>query len=103
MKEARIENDVETYLKKQAEKNGYLCYKFVSPGHNGVPDRLIIGHGRTFFVETKAPNGTPRKLQQKVIEKMRNNGADVYIINTKAKVDELFEKTLIESKNNIST
>lgn len=97
MKEARIENDVETYLRKKAESNGYLCYKFVSPGHNGVPDRLIIGYGKTFFVETKAPGGVPRKLQQKVIARIRNHGADVYVIDTKAKVDELFDKILAKS------
>lgn len=94
----KLEGTVENYLRKQAEKNNYLCYKFVSPGNNGVPDRCIIGHGKTFFVETKAPGGEPRKLQQKVIAKMQKHGATVFVIDTKEKVDRLFDTILNDEK-----
>lgn len=85
------ESVVEKYLRKQAEAHGYLCYKFVSPAHNGVPDRVLIGHGLTFFVELKAPGEEPRKLQQRVIEHIRDHGGTVYVIDTKDGVNELFE------------
>ena len=85
------ESVVEKYLRKQAEEHGYLCYKFVSPAHNGVPDRVLIGHGLTFFVELKAPGEEPRKLQQRVIERIRDHGGTVYVIDTKEGVNELFE------------
>ena len=49
------ETEVETYLRKTANANNFLCYKFKSPGNNGVPDRVLIGHDMVFFVETKAP------------------------------------------------
>ena len=35
------ESTVEKYLKKEANKLGFLCFKFTS-GNNGVPDRIII-------------------------------------------------------------
>lgn len=87
------ESVVEKYLRKQAEAHGYLCYKFVSPAHNGVPDRVLIGHGLTFFVELKAPGKEPRLLQLRVIERIRNHGGTVYVIDSKDGVNELF-KTL---------
>lgn len=92
------EGTVESYLRKQANLHNYLCYKFVSPGNNGVPDRCLIGNGKTFFVETKAPGGKPRKLQEKVMEKMKNHGATVFVIDTKEKVDKLFDEILIDDK-----
>lgn len=88
------ESIVETHLRKQAKEHGYLCYKFTSPGNNGVPDRILIGHGKVLFIETKAPKKVPRKLQERVHEKMRDHGANVLVIDTKEKVDDLFAKIL---------
>ena len=46
-----LEKEVEAYLKKVANKNGFLCYKFTCPSTAGVPDRILMGYGRCFFVE----------------------------------------------------
>ena len=87
------EGVVESYLKNKAKENGCLCYKFVTGGSmSGVPDRVIIGHGKTIFVETKAPGKVPRKLQQYVIRTMREHGATVYVADTKDKVDGLINE-----------
>lgn len=90
------EATVERYFKKQAEKHDFLCYKFVSPANDGVPDRIIIGHGHTIFVELKAPGEVPRKLQLRVMEKIKKHGGECYVIDTKDKVDALFNKILGE-------
>ena len=87
-----IETDIEQYLKKTAEAHGYLCYKFKSPGTNGVPDRILIGHGETFFVETKRPGEKPRRLQKTIIKDMKAHGATVLIIDTIEQIDNLFER-----------
>lgn len=92
------ESAVETYLKKTAISNGYLCYKFTSPGEDGVPDRVLIGHGLTFFVETKAPGKDLRKLQKYVRKQILNHGGIDLIIDTKEKVNQLFEM-LSQNKN----
>ena len=46
------ESYIESYLVRKVKEHGGLCYKFVSPGNPGVPDRLIITPtGKTIFVE----------------------------------------------------
>lgn len=88
------ESEIETFLRKQAKLHDYLCYKFTSPANDGVPDRILIGHGKTLFVETKAPGEKPRKLQERVIQRMKNHGATVFVIDTKEKVTQLFNEIL---------
>lgn len=88
----KAENHVEQYLLKQCEASGFLCYKFVAPGRNGMPDRVVIGAGRVVFVETKAPGGRPRKLQLVVHQEMRDHGADVRVISTRQQVDDFIKE-----------
>ena len=83
------EGKIETYLRKQAEKIGYLCLKFTSPANNGVPDRIVIGDNLTVFIELKAPGEEPRPLQRRVINNMIQRGAYVYVIDNKKDIDKL--------------
>lgn len=92
----KAEGYVENYLKTQAEKQGFLCQKFVSPSNSGVPDRVLIGYGKTIFIETKSKDGKLRVLQEKIIEIMRKHGAIIYVANTRPQVLEI----LNEIKNN---
>lgn len=83
---------VEQYLVKGCNKLKYLCYKFTSPGHNGVPDRIVICPAGTFFVELKAPNEEPRKLQKAIMAKMIEAGALVRVIDTREGVDAFLDE-----------
>lgn len=83
------ENYIESYLKTKAEEIGFLCYKFVSPANDGVPDRIIIGNNITIFVETKAPGEKARDLQKKTINDMIDKGAYVYVIDNRPDIDKL--------------
>lgn len=59
------ESIVEKKFAAEVKKRGGLAVKFVSPGFNGVPDRLVLfPGGRMAFVELKAPGETMRPLQQ---------------------------------------
>lgn len=59
---------------------GGLCYKFVSPGNPGVPDRLILlPGGRILFVELKTPGGKLSNIQSWRIQEMRERDADVRV------------------------
>lgn len=50
------ESTVERVLQKSIKQQGGWCLKFVSPGTDGVPDRIcILPGGVVAFVETKAP------------------------------------------------
>ena len=92
-----LENEIEKYFKKQVEKRGWICWKFVSPGTMGVPDRIVIGpKGQALFVELKRPDiGGTSKVQRYRIRQLRNLGHLVCIVNTKKKVD-VFVKMLEE-------
>lgn len=83
---------VEDYLTTQAEKNGYLCLKFTSPSFSGVPDRILIGHGEVFFIETKARGKTTRPQQNTVIDLMKEHGAVVYVADTREKIDKVLSE-----------
>lgn len=83
------ERVVESALVTACRRAGLLCLKFVSPGHDGVPDRIVIGPAGTVFVEVKRPGGRLRPLQQAVIGKMRAHGADVRVIDGLAGVTAL--------------
>lgn len=86
------EGTIENYLIKKATENNCLCYKFVSPGKRGVPDRIVIGKGKTIFVELKSETGSLRKQQEYRIQQMIEHGADVRVLNTKEKIDKFFEE-----------
>lgn len=86
------EGQIENYLAAESAKRHYLCMKFISPSTDGVPDRIIMGKGLTFFVETKAPGEKTRKLQRSVIRKMMGYDAVVYVADTKQKVDTLLDE-----------
>lgn len=86
------EGQIESYLIKQAKKYGFLYYKFTAPGRNGVPDRILIGHGHTIFIELKRPGGKLRELQEEIINDMKSHGAEVYVLDTKSAVDNLINK-----------
>ena len=70
MKESALERRVVAYCKGR----GMLCYKFTSPSHRGVPDRLILYRGRALFLELKAPGKTPDPLQEREAELIRTVG-----------------------------
>ena len=82
------EREVEAHYKKLIEDAGGLFIKFTSPSHSGVPDRVVIlPNGRIYFVEFKAPNKKPRPLQLHIINKIRELGCEVRVIDRK--VDKL--------------
>ena len=64
------EKEVEQKLVKAVKARGGICPKWVSPGFDGMPDRIVFLPGRHIgFVEVKAPGEKPRALQ-----KIRKNG-----------------------------
>lgn len=91
MKESRIESR----LVRMVRDRGGLCYKFVSPGNPGVPDRIIITPaGRTVYVELKTEVGRLAAIQKWQHGEMRKRGADVRTLKgldqVKAFVEEVF-------------
>ena len=76
-----IEKDIEKILVKEIKAAGGLAYKFISPGNDGVPDRIVIlPGGDVLFVELKSDKGRLTKLQLRQIERIRETGAEVWVV-----------------------
>lgn len=89
------ESTIESRLVRMVRERGGLCYKFVSPGNPGVPDRIVITpDGRTVYVELKTEIGRLANIQRWQIAEMRKRGADVRVVKgmdaAKAFVKEVF-------------
>ena len=88
------ERDVEAYLRRKVEMAGGAAFKFVAPGNNGVPDRIVIlPGGRVYFVEMKTRGGTLSGIQRLQQERIRKRGCEVRTIWTRAQVDEFMQET----------
>lgn len=90
------ERDVEKYLVERVERLQGRADKFVSPGLNGVPDRLVkLPLWPAFLVELKKP-GEPLKTHQVEVHKdMRRAGWDIYVVDTIEGVDDLLKGYLL--------
>ncbi len=89
-----LEKSIESRL---CEKVGGVLHgraiKLISPGLNGVPDRLLLlPGGRCVFAELKAPGKKPTRLQRQVHDRLRNLGFEVIIVDSPAGVDSLVER-----------
>ncbi len=87
------EADIEAYLREKvrAVLHG-KAYKWVSPGNNGVPDRMVcLPGGRVVFAELKAPGKQPRPEQAAKHRELRALGFLVEVLDSKAAVDAFIE------------
>ena len=76
------ESVIEKALVKEAKSRGGMAVKFVSPGFDGVPDRLVLLPGGKFaFVELKAPGKKLRPLKEKRKHQLEALGFSVYVID----------------------
>ncbi len=76
------EKTTETKLVKAVRTIGGLAPKFVSPGFDGVPDRLVLlPGGRIAFIELKAEGKTLRPLQVRRKKQLEALGFSVYCID----------------------
>ena len=76
------ERDIEQKLVKAVKTAGGICPKLVSPGTDGMPDRImLLPGGRIGFAEVKAPGKNPRPLQVKRHEQLRSLGFPVFILD----------------------
>ena len=91
MREKKIEQKLVTAVKK----HGGICPKFVSPGFDGMPDRLLLlPHGRFAFVEVKAPNQKPRPLQLSRHRRLRRLGFRVYVLDALEDIDKIIKEVM---------
>lgn len=77
------EKTIEEHLVKAVRLMGGLAPKFVSPGLDGVPDRLLLlPDGRMAFAELKAPGKQLRPLQNRRKRQLETLGFRVFVIDS---------------------
>lgn len=82
------ERFIEKKLVDAVKKMGGLAPKFVSPGLDGMPDRIVLfPMGRIAFVELKAPGGKMRPLQVRRKRQLEGLGFLVYCIDDVSQID----------------
>lgn len=87
------EKQVEQKLVLAVKARGGICPKFVSPGFDGMPDRIVLLPGRHFgFVEVKAPGEVPRPLQVSRHRLMEKLGFQVYVLDDPEKIGGILDE-----------
>ena len=82
-----LEKIIERKLVAGVQKLGGIAPKFVSPGLDGVPDRLILlPGGRIAFAELKAPGKTLRPIQVVRKRQLESLGFLVYVIDSEEQI-----------------
>ena len=77
------EKTIEKKLVIAAKDMGGIAPKFMSPGFDGMPDRIVLlPGGRIGFVEVKVPGKAPRPLQEARHRMLRLLGFKVYVLDT---------------------
>ena len=76
------EKVIEQQLVHAVKSMGGIAPKLVSPGFDGMPDRLVLlSGGRLAFVELKAPGKSLRPLQEKRKRQLQALGFLVFCVD----------------------
>lgn len=87
------EKQIESKLVKAVRTVGGMCPKLVSPGTDGMPDRLVLLPGcRIGFVEVKAPGKEPRPLQTQRHRQLRALGFPVFVLDDPEQVPQIVKE-----------
>ncbi len=91
------ERIIESKLTRATKAMGGLALKFISPGYDGVPDRIVLfPGGRIAFVEVKAPGEKPRPLHLSRHRLLRRLGFRVYVLDAAEQIGGILDE--IESQ-----
>jgi hypothetical protein len=88
---------VERWLGEKLTRLGCLYWKFVSPGTNGVPDRIVVlptnyperREGIVYFVETKSLTGVESEKQKYRQEQLEARGIRHRVVKGRRGAEEL--------------
>jgi len=84
------EKIIECKLVQAAKAMGGIAPKFVSPGFDGMPDRIVLlSGGKIGFVEVKRHGEKPSPLQKSRHGLLRRLGFRVYILDDTEQIGEI--------------
>ena len=84
------ERQIESKLIFAVKAEGGMCPKLISPGTDGMPDRMVLlPEARIGFVEVKAPGQKPRPLQERRHAQLRDLGFMVFVLDDAEQIPEI--------------
>ena len=87
------EKIIEQKFRAAVRAVGGVAVKFVSPGLDGMPDRLaLLPGGKMAFVEVKAPGKKPRPLQQARHRMLKRLGFQVYVLDDEKQIGGIIDE-----------
>jgi hypothetical protein len=87
------EKAIEQKLVRSVKMLGGIAPKFISPGFDGLPDRLVLlPKGRAAFVEVKAPGKQPRPLQIARHDMLRRLGLKVFVLDDEEQIGGILDE-----------
>ena len=87
------EKFIEKKLVKAVKSMRGMALKFISPGMDGVPDRIVLfPGGHMGFVELKAPGKKLRPLQMRRMAQLSRLGFMVFVVDGPEQIDEVLQK-----------
>ena len=87
------EKELEKKFREAVRREGGKAYKFVSPGNDGVPDRLVVLPGGYIgFVELKRKGKRPTALQRLRIQHLKNLGCLVTILDKPEDIEKVIRQ-----------
>lgn len=94
------ENKIEKKFRDGILSIGGLCYKFVSPGNTGVPDRIVILRtGKVIFVELKTKYGRLSPIQKRQLQRLNARKAQSAVIRGEKEMNDFLDYCERESGN----
>lgn len=89
------EKFIEKKFTEAVKRAGGLALKFVSPGLDGVPDRIVLlPGGHMAFAECKAPGKTMRPLQLRRKRQLESLGYQVFLVDDVKEIGGVIDEIL---------
>lgn len=89
------EKQIEQKLTIATKNMGGIAPKFISPGFDGMPDRIVLlPSGHMAFVEVKAPGKAPRPLQEARHRMLRRLGFQVYVLDDERQIKAVLDEIM---------
>lgn len=93
------EKDIERKFVRTVKNTGGIAPKFVSPGYDGMPDRIVLLPGGCIgFVEVKDSGKKPRPLQLARHRLLAGLGFQVFVLDRAEQIPEIIMKIGGEAK-----
>ena len=87
------EKQIERKLVNAVKAAGGIAPKFVSPGYDGMPDRIVLlPGGHIGFVEVKAPGKKSRPVQVARHELLRRIGFKVFVLDSPEQIGGILDE-----------